>query len=72
MIIIKQWLSTEMTTRIRRWHVGGSLVGIISLGKKDRSGEGEESSLDKQTYGAILREIDIQNLSGTGWRKRHA
>jgi predicted ATPase len=34
----------------------GQSIGIISLGKKLILVEGEESSLDKQTYGAILRD----------------
>lgn len=33
----------------------GQSIGIISLGKKLLLIEGDESSLDKQTYGAILR-----------------
>lgn len=33
----------------------GQSIGIISLGKRIVLIEGEESSLDKQTYGAILR-----------------
>lgn len=33
----------------------GQSIGIISLGKKLLLIEGEESSLDKQTYGAILK-----------------
>jgi len=33
----------------------GQSIGIISLGKKIVLVEGEESSLDKQTYGAILK-----------------
>lgn len=33
----------------------GQSIGVISLGKKIILVEGEEASLDKQTYGAILR-----------------
>lgn len=38
-------------------HLLGQSIGIISLGKKLVLVEGDESSLDKQTYGAILKNL---------------